>query len=141
MSTNILNPADIQEMAIEIQSFLDNFDASVDVPDAIFERGNQLAAYISLTGKMKADAKYHLSEAKRTGIFSNIEHLSKEAGMSATAQKELINSLVAAPERLYDWCERLNRTATHQLEWCRSMLSYIKEEINASRGMSNTKNH
>lgn len=139
MSTEILTIDQIKKYAEEIQEFLDGFDESIDVPEMIFERGNMLASYMSFSGKMKSDAKFHLLEAKRAGIFENIKLMSKEIGMSATAQKELINSLAAAPQRLYEWCERLNRTATHQLEWCRSMLSYIKEEMNASRGMTNTR--
>jgi hypothetical protein len=137
--TEIMTIQQINKYAVEIQEFLDNFDTSIDIPDMIFERGNQLASYVSTTGKMKADSKYHLLEATRSGIFAHIEHLSKETGMSATAQKELINSLTASGQRLNQWCDRLNATATHQLEWCRSMLSYIKADMNASFGVKNTK--
>jgi hypothetical protein len=38
---------------------------------------------------------------------------------------------------LYNWCERLNRSATHQLDWLRSLVSKEKEEMRLSGGFNN----
>ena len=40
-----------------------------------------------------------------------------------------IDSLCKNEQYLVDWCDRLNRTATHQLEWCRTIISKAKAEM------------
>lgn len=33
-----------------------------------------------------------------------------------------------------NWAERSNRSCTHQLEWCRTIISKAKAEMNAFNG-------
>lgn len=119
---------ELNEEATQIQSDLD-VTQSEDANEAQ-ERGNMLAAYISRTGKMLADAKYHLNAKKKSDIMETLVDVAKRTpNASSTVVNELIKSLCKEEQYLVDWIERLNKTATHQLEWCRTVISKAKAEM------------
>ena len=60
MNLNITPTDKISEELAAIDAFL-NITMSEDVQEAVL-RGNDLAVYIARTGKLLADAKYHLNE-------------------------------------------------------------------------------
>jgi uncharacterized protein YpuA (DUF1002 family) len=101
---------------------------SEDAEEAV-SRGNDLAAYISRTGKLLADAKYHLNEKKKSDVFEVLEKTAKQAGATATAINAIVNSLCKEEQYLVDWSDRCNRAATHQLDWCRTLISKAKAEM------------
>jgi hypothetical protein len=106
--------------------------AEITVSDDMSEvvnRGNDLMTYIARTGKMQADAKYHLEIKRKGGALDVVARLSEGLKMSATVQNALIDSLSAGELSLYEGIERLNRTCTHQLDWCRTLVSKAKEEM------------
>lgn len=115
-------------------TMMDNFLNTVMGDDAVEaqERGNDLSSYISRSGKLLADAKYHLNTKKKDDIFKTLEEAGKQAGATATAINELIKSICKEEQYLVDWAGRVNATATHQLEWCRTVISKAKAEINAA---------
>ena len=94
----------------------------------IVERGNDLIVYINRTGKMLADAKYHLNKMRKDEIMEVIQQIIPEK-LSAKAQNALVDSIAREQQYLVDWCERLNRTAVHQLDWMRSLISKAKSEM------------
>ena len=99
MNLNITPIDKISNELAAIDSYL-NITMSEEVQEAVL-RGNDLAVYIARTGKLLADAKVNA----------------------------IIDSLCKDEQYLVDWCERLNRTATHQLEWCRTVISKAKAEM------------
>ena len=119
-----------------IDSFL-NITMSENAEEAV-QRGNDLAVYIARTGKLLADSKYWLNEAMKSEIMQTLEVTAKNAKATATAINALIGSLCREDRYLVDWCERCNRTATHQLSWCETVISKAKEEMKIS-GMYNNK--
>ena len=128
MNLIISTPDNLNEEATQIQSDLD-VTQSEDANEAQ-ERGNMLAAYISRTGKMLADAKYHLNAKKKSDIMETLVDVAKRTpNASSTVVNELIKSLCKEEQYLVDWIERLNKTATHQLEWCRTVISKAKAEM------------
>jgi len=128
MNLVITTLSDLNEEAKVIQSDLD-VTMSEDANEAQ-ERGNMLAAHISRTGKMLADAKYHLNDKKKSDIMDSLRMIAKDTpNASTTSVNELIKSLCKEEQYLVDWIERLNRTATHQLEWCRTVISKAKAEM------------
>ncbi len=131
MLDNILNIEGLEEEAKEIDSFL-NITCS-DNPEEVIERGNDLAVYISRTGKMLADAKYWKDKALTESI---IRELGRQAGCPASVLKQLVDAACKRENYLVNWIERLNKAATHQLDWLRSVLSKAKEELRLSGGMS-----
>ena len=96
--------------------------------EEIVERGNDLIVYISRTGKMLADAKYHLNVIRKAEIMDILKIIIPEK-LSAKVQNALIDSVAREQQYLVDWCERLNRTAVHQLDWCRTLISKAKSEM------------
>ena len=86
--------------------------------------------YIARTGKMKADAKYWLNTKKQSEVMETLRQVAKETPYATSkAVNAMIDSLCKEEEFLYDMIERLNRTSTHQYEWCRTLISAAKAEF------------
>ncbi|TCO87488.1 hypothetical protein EV202_13133 [Bacteroides heparinolyticus] len=131
MNINITPKNQILAELKEIDGFL-NITMSENPEEAVV-RGNDLAAYVARTGKMLADAKYHLNEAKNNEVMETLREAAKNAKATAKAVNALIDSLCREEQYLVDWCERANRTATHQLSWCVTVISKAKEEMKLGR--------
>lgn len=114
----------LKKEAEEIQAFLDIIVG--DDPVELVERGSDLAVYISRTGKMLADSKYHLDKKKKSAIMNNLKNIGLRLDIPASTLNNLIESSCEDENRLYKWIDRMNRTATHQLEWCRTLISKAK---------------
>ena len=123
MNLNITPIDKISNELAAIDSYL-NITMSEEVQEAVL-RGNDLAVYIARTGKLLADAKYHLNGKKKSEVFDTLRETASRAGATSKAVNAIIDSLC----KDVDWCERLNRTATHQLEWCRTVISKAKAEM------------
>ena len=104
--------------------------------EAIVNWGNELLGYIARTGKMKADARYHLDKKKKSAIMDTLREIGKNA-MPASTLNDLIKANCENENYLYEWCERLNRSATHQLDWLRSLVSKEKEQMRLNGGFNN----
>jgi hypothetical protein len=124
---NITSFEDIANELHLIDQFL-NITMSEDAEEAV-ARGNELAAYIARSGKLLADAKYHLNEKMKDEIMYTIRDTAKQAGATSTAINAIVKSLCKREQYLVDWSERVNRSATHQLDWCRTLISKAKEEM------------
>lgn len=135
MNLNITPIESIAEELAAIDSYL-NITMSEDVQEAVL-RGNDLAVYIARTGKLLADAKYHLNGKKKLEVFDTLRETASRAGATSKAVNAIIDSLCKEEQYLVDWCERLNRTATHQLEWCRTLISKAKAEMSLAPQMYN----
>jgi uncharacterized protein YpuA (DUF1002 family) len=127
MNLTITPPQEIVEELTTIDKFL-NLTMSEEGEEAVL-RGNDLAAHIARTGKLVADSKYHLNEKKKNDVFEVLEKTAKQAGATATAINAIVNSLCKEEQFLVDWSDRCNRACTHQLDWCRTVISKNKEEM------------
>lgn len=123
----------LEQEAEEVQSFLD-CEIQSDNPEEIKERGDALSSYISRTGNMLAESKYHLNEMMKDETMNVITNYLEGEKFSAKVQNSLLDSLCKRQRFLVDKIEQLNKTAKYQIEWCRSRLSMAKEELNNSRG-------
>lgn len=122
---------DLEREIDDIEAYLS--EVPPDEPDLVIERGNELSVYISRTGKMLADAKYHQDKAISESIVYN---LGKNAGCPASMLKQLVESTCRRENYLVNSIERLNRAATHQLDWLRTVISKAKEEMRYSNGIN-----
>lgn len=122
----------LETEAQQIEAYL-NITCSEELEE-IVGRGNDLAVYISRTGKMLADAKFHQDKAISESI---IREVGKQANIPASVLNKLVNAACKHQNYLVNWIERLNRTATHQLDWLRTLVSKAKEEMRTSSGVSN----
>lgn len=117
--------------ADEIQSFL-----QIDVtnnPEEIIERISKLMVYMALSGEMLSDAKKILRAKKTEQINQTIIKIAKESCLSASVQNALLDSICSEESHLVDYLERINKSATHQLDACRSLLSYEKEGMRINK--------
>ena len=110
----------------DIQSFLEV--TMSDTSAEVVARGCDLSVYMARTGQMLADAKKLCSGKKKEDILEAIAYIS-EAKLSAKVQNALVDSMRQDEQYLVDWITRLNATCTHQLDWCRTLISKNKEEL------------
>ena len=127
MELIITPPQQISDELQVIDAFL-NITTGEDMEEAT-ARGNDLAAHVARSGKLLADAKYHLNEKMKDDVFKVLEKTAKHAGASAKAINAIIDSICKEERFLVDWAGRVNATATHQLDWCRTLISKGKEEM------------
>lgn len=128
MNLDITPPQQIADELAIIDQYL-NITPSEEIAEATY-RGNDLSTHIARSGKLLADAKYHLNEKMKDDVFKVLERTAKQAGATAKAVNAIIDSLCKDEQYLVDWADRTNRTSTHQLEWCRTLISKAKAEMN-----------
>lgn len=122
---NLITPLEnIQNELVQIQDFTD-ITPSEEITE-IVNRGNDLIVYLSRTSKLLADSKYH-KDTKLNSAF--IDEIKKISGLSPSVANKYVDSLCKDENYLINWCERLNRVVTHQIDWCRTMVSKAKSEL------------
>jgi len=108
-------------------------DISEDV-NVLFKKGNELSVIISRSGYIMAQSKKKLNAKMQSEIFDSIRKLATETTyVSARTVNAIIDSLCRDERFVYDWSERINKSATHRLEWFRTQISYAKQEIFSTR--------
>lgn len=117
----------------EIQSFIEAH-YTADNPTAVVDRANALESYMALSGKMLADAKYHYNDMLSSVFIQAVKDGNRER-MSASTLNKYVDSLCKDYQYLVDWCDRVNRTCTHQLDFSRTMISKLKEEMRQMQGI------
>jgi len=133
MELIITSKEDLLKEAYKIQDFLDIVMS--ENPEEAVHRGNDLSAYLARTTKMLADAKYHLNTSTKTDIFDILKEAAKAAGATPTAVNRLVKAASKEEQYLVDLIERLNAACTHQIDWCRTLISKAKAEMQyTSRG-------
>lgn len=130
MNLNITPPDQILEELAEIDKYL-NITVSEQIEEVVM-RGNDLAVYMARSGKLLADAKYHLNHKLKDEIFETLRETGKQAKASHTAVNLIIKSLCKEEQYMVDWCERINRSCTHNIDWCRTLISKAKSEMQYS---------
>lgn len=125
--------------AQEIQDFLE-ITMSEDPQEVVF-RGNDLVVYLARSAKMLADAKQIYNRQRKDETMQIIEKFIIDKKLSAKVQNALIDGLCADIKYLVDWLERINAAITHQIDWCRSVVSKNKEEMRLSNLGKEFNNH
>jgi hypothetical protein len=128
----IVQIATIEEIVKElkiIQSEIE-IELSEDIQQAI-DRGNYCSAQIARTGKLLADAKIHRDRKLNSSIIGQMKKISQ---LPATTANKFADSLCEDENYIVNWCERLNRACTHQLDWCRTLISKAKAEMQSFNG-------
>ena len=121
----------LQEEAKKIQDYTD-IQCS-DNPEELKDRILTLQVYLSRSGYMLSQAKKELNKQKTAEIQKTIISIAKQACLSANVQNALLKSICIEESELVDWIDRINATCTHQIDACRSILSYVKEDLKLGR--------
>lgn len=124
--TNIASAEDIFKYCTEVQTFLESH-YEADNGDACVNRGIMAENYMALTGKLLADAKFHV-ESLLNSKFIEAVRIGNEKKMSASTMNKYIDSLTSEYSYLVNWCDRINRACTHTLEFQRTIISKLKAE-------------
>ena len=123
----MITPKDKIKMELEeIQNFLE-LTQSEDVNEAVY-RGNELAVYMARSGKLLADAKIHKDEKLNSEVMREIKSL---LSLPASTSNKYIDTLTREENHLVNWADRLNAACSRQLEWCRTIISKGKAEMQA----------
>jgi len=138
MLTNIAPFEDILIEVEEMQKYLD--DTVSEQLEDVLERGDMLAGIVSRSCKMRADAEYHRDIFMKSEIVDILKDTVKQQ-LPALVMKQLIESACKDYNYLSLRCERVNRTATHQLDWCRTLVSNAKSERDATKSFDTTNPH
>lgn len=107
--------------------------ADTQSPDILIELGTRLVGYLSFTGQQMAVSK-KIMLRKRASMYDRFVFNNTARGLTITPTmaKDYVNSRCADEQFDYDLCERANRTIVHTLDFLRSALSALKEEMKAS---------
>jgi hypothetical protein len=119
---------ELLEKAKRMQAYLEEKPGTE--PNEIIEKIENLSILISQSGDLLSQAKY----IQDSVISSEIMNALKEGyqdKLTATGLNKLINSLAKEENYLVNLFDRINAAATHQLDGCRSILSYRKTEFSA----------
>jgi|SRR5690606_1997421 len=123
----MITPKDMIEAELEeIQTFLE-VTQSEDITEAVY-RGNELAVYMARSGKLLADAKIHRDEKLNSEVIQNIKKL---ISLPASLANKFIDTLTRDENHLVNWADRVNASCSRQLEWCRTIISKGKAEMQA----------
>jgi hypothetical protein len=102
----------------------------IDEPATISSQVVEAENIMVNTGKMLADAKFWLNEALHSETISTLKQLAKsEKNITSTAVNQIVKSLCKDQNYAVDWCERMNRSSTHRVDLCRSIISKHKAEM------------
>lgn len=124
---DLISPlAEIKSELKSMQSVLEE-TMSEDAQEAVY-RGNELAVQMARSGKLLADAKYHRDEKLNSGIVREMKNL---ISLPATTANKYVDALCKEENYVVNWADRINRAATHKLDWCRTIISKAKAEMSA----------
>lgn len=113
----------------QIQAFLEA-DYPLDNPMACEAKGKDLEVYMARSGKMLADAKYWQDQFVNSAIMETIkEALGQQKVWSISLINKKVDALAKDYNYLVTWCDRINRTCSHQLDFIRTLLSKHKAEM------------
>lgn len=121
----------LKKEAKEIQDYLDI--TCSENPEELQERIRIVMSLLSRTSFMLAEAKRYLRAKKSDEIKAQICEIVNLQYLSAKVQNALLDSIAKEESYLVDWLDRLNATATHQVDGLRSLLSYEKENLRLSQ--------
>lgn len=129
MNNTIATFSEIKSELILMQDFLE-IELSEDIQEAVL-RGNTLTVYMARSGKLLADAKILHDRKLRSDMIEQIKSINS---MSPSVAVKFTNTLVENESYLVNWATRLNASCTHQLDWCRTLISKAKAEMTAFNG-------
>lgn len=135
MDLHITPKEDILRELEEMDAYL-NVSTTDDAAE-VAEYGNRVAVYVARAGRLLADARHHLNRRMKEDTFDALRKTAKQGGATAKAINAIVDSLCAEERYLVDFAERTTRTATHRLDWCRTMISMAKEQMRLA-GMNPT---
>ena len=117
---------DIKVKAEKMQAYLELTPGSE--PNDLIDRTEKLNVLIAQSGKMLADAEWYRDQLMEGTIMKALKD-NMEEKLSASTLNSYVKSLVRDYNFLVKWTDRINATATHQVDSLRTVISYRKAEM------------
>ena len=105
-------------------------EKSGDEPNEIIDRIQNLSILVSQSGEYLAAAKYYHDSLIHSELMKAIREGYNDK-LTASALNKLVNALAKEESFLVNQFDRINSSATHQLDGLRSILSYRKTEFSS----------
>ena len=123
----------IQGELSEMQGYLElPFD-----PDSggqlVVERALELEQIIARSGKLVADAGYHLDNFLGGEIVRTIKEALNESKWPPSITSKKIDAMARDYNFVCKWADRVNRTSTHSHQFCITLISKLKEEMKMNK--------
>lgn len=120
------SPEQLKDTAAKMQAYLE--EKSGSEPNELIERLENLQVMVAKSGNMLADAKYYLDQRKNDSITQALKE-AMAGDWSITIIHKKIDALCKDENYLVNLLDRINRSATHQIDAIRTMISYRKTEM------------
>jgi hypothetical protein len=119
-------------VASAIRKLIDPTGVDIHLGNDVAEYGAQLQAMSGSAAELMARMRMALEEARNKAI---VELMGEENfhRMSATLQNKFVDGRIAIYHAAYTYCEYLNKRLSYCMDYTRSLLSYIKEDMYRSR--------
>jgi len=102
----------------------------------VVERGKDLTVIIARSSYLMAETKRTLNEKLQSEVMMSLREIARETPFATSRTvNALIDSLCREERFIYEWTERINRTATHQIEFIRTLISLAKQELYNNRSI------
>ena len=98
-------------------------------PSDLIARAENLAVLMAQSGQCLADAKYVQDQVINGTILESLQKAYEER-LSPSTINLFVKTAAKEWNYLANWFDRINASATHQLDGIRSILSYRKAEMN-----------
>lgn len=122
-----LSKEELMDKSEKFQAYLEKKVGSE--PNDLIDRCEMLSILIAQSGQCLANAKYLQDQVINGTIMEALKN-SYEERLSASTINQYVKSTAKEYNYLVNWLDRINSTATHQLDSIRTLISYRKAEMN-----------
>lgn len=128
----------IQIQPTELQAILDTVEGTgfeqVQSISLLIDWGFKLQQWMAFAGSQQAACKRALHDARRQAMVNLVASLKANgAEMAISLQKQYVDDLCAEQNYNYELAQRCNRACVHGLDFIRTCISTLKQELAQTR--------
>jgi len=102
--------------------------------DSVAQYGAELQAMSGSAAELMARMRMAMEEARNIAIVAAMTDEKVDFGkLSATLQNKWVDGKIAIYLAAYTYCEYINKRLSYAMDYTRSLLSFIKEDLYRSR--------
>lgn len=126
-SESLMTPHTIDHIRTRLTFIQSYLEAQYDHDEghAIAARLTEVSAYMAESGKLLADAKYHLQATMQSELVKLVKNMLPDYS-SSTLQNAFVRSICKEENLLVNAADRINASCVHQIDAMRTQISYLK---------------